>query len=76
MLARRGFLGLLGAAIAAPFVPRPAPSVGVDLASKPDVGSITVLIHCDDRQFQEHVRRVSDALAREIRRTSTFPRFQ
>jgi hypothetical protein len=37
---RRGFLGLLGAAIAVPFVPTPAvpaPTwIGVDLASKPD----------------------------------------
>jgi hypothetical protein len=68
---RRGFLGLLGAAIAAPWVPTPAPTCrGVDLASKPDVGTITVVMRCDDREFQAALRRARAELvyvAREIR---------
>jgi hypothetical protein len=73
---RRGFLGLLGAAIAAPFVPTPAANtcVGVDLAS--NVGHLTVVLRCDDRQFQACVRQVSDEFVRQIQRTSRFPRFQ
>jgi hypothetical protein len=71
---RRGFLGLLGAAIAAPWVPTPAATcVGVDLASKPDVGHITVVMRCDDGQFQACVRQVSEEFVRQLRRTP--PRF-
>ena len=78
---RRGFLGLLSAAIAAPFVPTPAipalPALtitearslmGLDLASTPDVGAITVVLHCDDRPFQDAARAMSDQLLAEIRR--------
>jgi hypothetical protein len=81
MMQRRGFLGLFGAAIAAPFVPTPAvpalPALtinearsrtGLDLASTPDVGAITVVFHCDDCQFQDAARAMSDQLLAEIRR--------
>jgi hypothetical protein len=43
---RRGFLGLLGAAAAAPFLPTvtPAPiAVGVDLAAGPDIGAMCLV---------------------------------
>lgn len=40
---RRGFLQVLGAAIAAPLVPRsPTVTLGVDLAAQPDVTAVAV----------------------------------
>lgn len=66
---RRGFLGLLGAAAVAPLVLRPdvsVPAVGVDLASEPDVGAVTIVIRCDDRQFQAAISR---AMSHEIMRS-------
>jgi hypothetical protein len=41
---RRSFLGLLGAGVAAPFLPTPeVPTCGVDLASTRDVAGLTVI---------------------------------
>ena len=78
---RRGFLGLLGAAIAAPFVPTPAADKSVRGTFIADYGGvltptwsgvdlatkpdITCIIRFDGEPFEEAMRKVSAMLARE-----------
>lgn len=61
---RRGFLGLLGAAIAAPFVSRPLPTYGVDLATGRDVTAFVVTHNQADAVFLSAKRWNRDDVAR------------
>ena len=65
---RRGFLGVLGAVLAAPFVPTPAappmPWSGIDWATEPDY---TAWVRANDVRFTETVARVFNVPAHLLR---------